>query len=280
MTFSSTRVRTKTATRRLGLESFESRRLLAVDMLANVQMDDGARFTPRSIVGYQGQILFRGDDGFTGPEAWITSGDPDDVRLLKDIRVGPGGSGPRDFTEYDGRMFFAANNGTNGYELWVTQGSKASTQLMGDIWEGVESGIPTEITTFQGQMYFFANDGITGRELYRSDGTPMGTELVADLLPDRAGTSGVDLTVVGEQMFFVSDSVVVGQSGLWVSDGTADGTRSVSVEGAHEDSIHLLTPYGDRVLFASNGQLFVSNGTTEGSHMIAIDSLTPEATDR
>lgn len=250
---------------RLSIESLETRTLLAVDMLVNVTLDDGAIFRPRDIVGYQGQIVFRGDDGFLGPEAWISSGDPADVRLLKDINTGAGGSGPRDFTEYEGRLFFAASNGGNGYELWVTQGSKASTQLMGDIWPGRESGVPTEITVFNGLMYFFANDGESGRELYRSDGTPQGTIRVADSIEGRGGSSGEFMTIAGDKMYFNSDSNEAGKQGLWVSDGTAEGTRHVDFQGPATDRVDLLTPYGDRLLFAVDSQVYVTDGTSEGT---------------
>gem|GEM_PF-5366413 len=254
--------------KRLSVESLETRNLLAVDMLANVPLDDGAVFRPQEIVGYRGDILFRGDDGFVGPEVWITNGDPADVSLLKDIRIGAGGSGPRDFTEYQGRLFFAASNGGNGYELWVTQGSKASTQLIGDIWPGPESGVPTDITVFNGLMYFFANDGESGRELYRSDGTPVGTFRIADSVPGRSGSSGEQMLVVGDKMFFTSDSADPTKLGLWVSDGTAEGTQHLPIPGVDVRNIKALIPFGDRLLFASGSDVFVTDGTVEGSSQL------------
>ena len=259
--------------KRLRIENLESRNLLAVDLLANVPLDDGAIFRPQEIVGYQGDILFRGDDGFVGPETWITSGDPNDVELLRDIQTGAGGSGPRDFTEYQGRLFFAASNGANGYELWVTQGTTSSTQLIGDIWAGRESGIPTELVVFNDLMYFFANDGESGRELYRSDGTPEGTFRVADSVPGRSGSSGEHMVVAGDKMFFSSDSSDSTKVGIWVSDGTAEGTQHLPIPGVDVQDIDVLTPFGDRLLFASGSKVFVTDGTLEGSHELpAIDS--------
>ena len=250
---------------RLAVEALETRTLLAIDMLANVTLDEGAIFRPRDLVGFQGQIVFRGDDGFLGPEAWISSGDPADVRLLKDINTGVAGSGPRDFTEYEGRLFFAATNGGNGYELWVTQGSKASTQLMGDIWPGRESGVPTELTVFNGLMYFFANDGESGRELYQSDGTPQGTIRVADSIAGRGGSSGERMTIAGDKMYFSSDTSEPGLQGLWVSDGTAAGTMHVGIEAGNIDRVDNLTPFGDRLLFSVDSRVFVTDGTAEGT---------------
>lgn len=265
---------------RLEFEQLEGRRLLAVDLLSEVVLDEGAIFRPRDLVGYQGQILFRGDDGFFGPETWISSGDPSDVQLLKDIQTGQGGSGPRDFTEYQGRLFFAATNGGNGYELWVTQGTKASTQLMGDIWAGRESGVPTELTVFNDLMYFFANDGEIGRELYRSDGTPAGTFAIADFIPGRSGLSGEEMTVVGDRMFFDSDTSAPGLAGLWVTDGTQEGTNRIEVAGLSAAPIDLLTPFGDRLLFANGSRVYVTDGTVEGTARLpVVDSNDGELAD-
>lgn len=249
----------------LGLESLESRDLLAVDVLGNIDLAEGARFVPRDLYAYNDQILIRGNDGRVGPEAWITDGTPESTELLKDIRVGPFGSGPRDFVEFDGGLYFAANNGFNGYELWVTYGTRGTTSLIADIWPGSESAAPTEMVVFQDQLFFFANDGESGRELYRSDGTAIGTERVADSVPGRGGASGENLTVVGDRMFFVSESVEEGQAGLWVSDGTGDGTFSLQVDGIRPDDIDLMTIFGDRLVFASNDQLWVSDGTLAGT---------------
>lgn len=247
------------------VELLESRQLLAVDVLGNIDLAEGARFTPRDLYSYNNQILIRGNDGRVGPEVWITDGEPETTELLKDIRVGPFGSGPRDFVEFDGGLYFAANNGFNGYELWVTYGTRGTTRLIADIWPGSESAAPTDMVVFRDKLYFFANDGESGRELYRSDGTAIGTERVADSVPGRGGASGEHLTVVGDRMFFVSESVAEGQAGLWVSDGTGEGTFLLDVEGIRPDDIDLMTLFQDRLIFASSDRLWVSDGTVAGT---------------
>ena len=249
-----------------GLEPLESRDLLATDLLAEIEIREGTTFRPRAIVGYDGNILLRGNDGFTGPEPWIIAGnDPSSTALLRDISGGVLGSGPRDFIEFDGKLYFAANNSFNGYELWVTQGTSGTTRLIADLWPGSESGVPTDLVIFQDQLYFFANDGESGRELYRSDGTAIGTDRVGDLVPGLPGVAGEHLTVVGDQMFFVSTSSVPGQDGLWVSDGTEEGTGQLAIPGVDNQSIEEPTPIGDLLLFASANHLWVSDGTIAGT---------------
>lgn len=259
--------------RAMRIEPLEARQLLAVDLLANLDIDENTDFTPRDISSYNGQIIVRGNDGKVGPEAWITSGTPEDVQLLKDIRIGEFGSGPRDFVEFQGQLFFAANNGFNGYELWVTQGTKASTQLIADIWPGDESGVPTGMIEYQDALYFFANDGESGRELYRSDGTAFGTKRVADSVEGRGGADGANPMVIGNKLFFVSETenLLSGESGLWVSDGTAEGTQPLNHPGITTAAgpIGNLTDFDDRLVFTTNSnQLWISDGTVDGTQQI------------
>ena len=254
--------------RNLHLEQLENRRLLAVDVLSGIEYAEEPRFLPRDLVGFNGSVYLRVNDGKTGPEAWVTDGTPESTRLLKDIRVGSFGSGARDFVEYDGRLYFAANNGFSGLELWATDGTKATTQLVADIWPGSENGAPTEMTVFNGRMYFFANDGVIGRELYSSDGTALGTGPVADSVEGLNGSSGENLMVVGDQMFFNSDSTLTSALGIWVSDGTGQGTRRVPIDGLDTRAIRHMTAFGDRLVFAAGEQLWVTDGTETGSQPI------------
>ncbi len=250
------------------LESLEDRRLLAVDVLANIDIENNANFIPRDVspFGLTGQVIFRGNDGNTGPEPWVTTGTAESTVLLKDIRDGQFGSGARDFIEFNGRLYFSADNGTLGLELWVSDGTRATTNLIADIWPSAEPSAPTELTVFQDSLYFFANDGESGRELYRFDG--VFPERVADSVEGRSGASGVNLTVVGDKMFFDSESVEGSVSGLWVSDGTAEGTVPLTIPGINNNDISLMTPFGDQLVFASRDRLWVSDGTEAGSRQI------------
>ena len=254
--------------RHLVMEGLEQRRLLAVDLLSELNLSSQGLPTPRDFVEYNGQVIFRVNDGTLGPEPWITDGTPENTELLRDIHFGAIGSGPRDFAHYNGQLFFSANNQFNGYELWVTEGTQGTTRLIADIWPGTESGIPTDLVVFQDKLYFFANDGESGRELYRTDGTAIGTERVADSIEGRAGSSGEDMMVVGDKLFFLSDSGIPGKSGLWTSDGTEEGTQPLPIPGVVEGDIGNLTPFGDRLLFVSGGNLWISDGSLAGSQQV------------
>src|SRR5262249_6820554 len=90
-----------------------------------------------------------------------------------------------------------------------------------------------------GILYFSAADGVHGPELWRSDGIARGTRMVKDIDQDPgapifypgtpgegAGSNPHELTVAGGRLFFAAIDGVHGDE-LWVSDGTAAGTRMI-----------------------------------------------------
>jgi ELWxxDGT repeat protein len=64
-----------------------------------------------------------------------------------------------------------------------------------------------------------------------TDGTAAGTqELTGIAGVSRQGLNPTDLTVVGNRVFFSGDDSS-GNTGLWVTNGTAQGTHEISVVG-------------------------------------------------
>jgi len=111
--------------------------------------------------------------------------------------------------------------------LWATEGTAESTRLL------VESRYIHHLVAASGRGAWF---GLLD-ELWTSDGTPTGTVKVVDVKPgftpdpafgvERYGPS--HLTAVDESVF-----LMVGER-LWVSDGTAGGTRQVTIETEDEE---------------------------------------------
>lgn len=76
------------------------------------------------------------------------------------------------------------------------------------------------------------------------------------------------LTAVGERVFFLAWDHPRGRE-LWVSDGTAEGTRlAVDLELDGWDPAELIGAAGDRLVYQSNG-LWATDGTPEGTHQLA-----------
>jgi ELWxxDGT repeat protein len=83
-----------------------------------------------------------------------------------------------------------------------------------------------------------------------------------------------DLLAVGNRAFFTAEDSVNGRE-LWVSDGTAAGTKVVRNigPGSADANIYGLTTFGNRVAFAASDgthgrELWVSDGTTAGTFMV------------
>jgi ELWxxDGT repeat protein len=158
-------------------------------------------------------------------------------------------------------LFFASTTSTQGRELWKTDGTPEGTVLLEDLWPGSGSSHPSALVNAGGTLFFTANDGVHGDELWKSDGTAADTVLVKDIVPGpQSGLLNLPLTAVGSRglaFAAVNDarSVV-----LWMSDGTAEGTRPVD---ASPRNPLLPTVSGSRLFFIAD----------EGEHGMELWSL-------
>jgi ELWxxDGT repeat protein len=143
------------------------------------------------------------------------------------------------FTDVTGRVFFYANTANQGQELFVSDGTSAGTGQVADINAGGGSSLPTAIAgrpnitaNVNGVFYWPANNGTVGEELWRSDGTLGGTRLVRDINPGTGTSSSSSiewLTNVNGRLFFRAFEPNTWEE-LWVSDGTAGGTRVLDID--------------------------------------------------
>ena len=216
------------------------------------------------------------------------------------------GSYPSSFIEFNDRLYFSANNGESGSELFVSDGTAAGTQLLIDINPGVYDGYygppsflqgsnPSNFIEFNDRLYFSADNGESGRELFVSDGTSAGTQLLVDLNPGAydsyygpsfpQGSNPSNFVEFNGKLYFSANN---GESGseLFVSDGTAEGTQLlVDLNPGAYDSYYgpsfprssspsSLIEFNGKLYFAANNgesgsELFVSDGTAEGTQLVA-----------
>ncbi|NJK58493.1 MAG: hypothetical protein HC939_22185, partial [Pleurocapsa sp. SU_5_0] len=161
-----------------------------------------------------------------------------DLRPGEDNYGNSNGAYPSNLTEFDGKLYFTANDGENGNELFVSDGTAEGTQLLVDLYLGGNqygsySSYPSDLVEFNDKLYFSADDGENGRELFVSDGTAEGTQLLVDLAP--------------------------GES----NDGFSNSSAPTN-----------LVEFNDKLYFTAddgeNGnELFVTDGTTEGTQLVA-----------
>ena len=216
-------------------------------------------------------VVFRADDGGSGPELWATDGTEAGTYMVKDINPAAStGSNPKYLAAMNAKVYFSDSDGM----LWASDGTEGGTAIVNS---SVSS--PLFMTTAGALVFFVAYDGATGWEIYATDGTEAGTGIVNDINPGTASSTSIDSFVpAGDNMYFLADDGTHGQE-LWISDGTEAGTRMVKDinPGAASSMIdHNNMEYIDGLLFfgatdgSSGGELWVSDGTEAGTIMIEI----------
>ncbi|NJR47051.1 MAG: hypothetical protein HC775_15490 [Hyellaceae cyanobacterium CSU_1_1] len=237
------------------------------------QFDD---FNTRNLFEFNDQLYFKGNNGESGEELFVTDGTAEGTQLVKDIYPGENQYGyensstPGNFVEFNDKLYFSANDGVHGNELFVSDGTAEGTQLLVDLREETDSygygSRPSDLLEFNDKLYFAADDG-ESRELYVSDGTAEGTQLLVDLNPgeNQYGNSYSsdpnNLVEFNGKLYFTADDGEHGTE-LYVSDGTAEGTQLVADLNPGENSAFSpdslfatnLTVVGDELFFgADNG---------------------------
>lgn len=151
-------------------------------------------------------------------------------------------------------VFFTLDN-IGKHELWASNGTELGTGLVKVI--GDNSNFHTVMNN---KLYFQGDDGTNGEELWVSDGTEAGTFMLKDIRANSPSSTPVSLTVLDinattSNLFFVADDGVSG-SELWVSDGTAAGTKIVSdiwVGGTGSNPTNLTVFDGELYFSATDG---------------------------
>ena len=204
-------------------------------MIADLN-DGTANGLPAYFTASGGFIYFTGLGTGTGFEVRRTTGAQGNIALIGEMGT-TDSSGPRGFVDSDGILYYAAEgNDVAGYDLFVYDHVGEPLHLEfddGDIF-------PRALLPFgDGEVIFNAVDADGGRELWRSDGTLAGTHRIIDLYPgDMDGVFGTG--AAGESFHVCHDSLVYFAG--------ADGVNAA----------------GEFVY-----ELFVSDGTAEGTHLVS-----------
>jgi ELWxxDGT repeat protein len=134
----------------------------------------------------------------------------------------------------------------------------------------------SDLTALNGELYFWSNGSDGGQpdgyQLWQTDGTNTGTQRVTDI---NSGTDPADsgfvypenITVSGGKLYFYN-STTTSPDQLWISDGTASGTYSVSniPVGYLSDLIDV----NGELYFTPQSQsgLWKTDGTTAGTQLV------------
>jgi ELWxxDGT repeat protein len=249
---------------------------------------------PQSFLTIGTRVLFTATDGHGAYSVYATDGTAAPVavkrfELSADLNAV---TRPGPLVRSGGLAYFTLNSGSNGRQLWATDGTPAGTRLLKEV------KLPSDLaaattnplgianpTDVNGKLFFTVDLPGAGQQLWATDGTPAGTKLVKQVHPQSSArlTSPIgpdpvrQLTAAGGKLFFVADGGSVG-SQVWVSDGTAAGTKAVSAIPAGT----FLSPTTPNDLTALNGKvyftatddtggrrLWVTDGTTAGTTVVS-----------
>ena len=209
-----------------------------------------------------GVTYFAAADPAHGTELWRSDGTPGGTERLTDICAGRCDSLPAAITVRAGRVFFKANDGFSGDELWVSDGTPGSERRVRDLCPGVCSTSPGRVAEAGDRLLFLSSFPDSGRyELWRTDGTREGTVRVKAVCTVDCFSLG-DLAPIGERALFIVNGL-----DLWVTDGTAGGTRLLRRLGSPFNPVSLLPSDGIAWVWDSDS-LWRTDGTAAGTFLL------------
>ena len=205
--------------------------------------------------------------------------DPPQPRLVKDINRSSEdlGSFPAQLTRIGGTIFFSAQDPAHGHELWKTDGTAAGTVLLKDIIPGSTGGLPYNLTAVGDRLFFVAKNQTGGTILWTSDGTTAGTQPALELLDGSFYATLRDFVGTGTRLFYTRDQGHFPAPLLYATDGTPAGTVILNPLDAQNSFVQrfyypgkgLPLASGAMVFPANNGELWISDGSVQGTQRLA-----------
>jgi ELWxxDGT repeat protein len=178
-------------------------------------------------------------------------------------------SSPSSMLRLGTKVVFSANDATHGQELWVTDGTAAGTRLVQDLNPGSADASPAMVGRIGSAAIFTASDG-AGAALWASDGASDAVKLMP-LPPTSESGARLTITAADTRVYLLFRPGYNEPTEIFVTDGTPAGTRDLGAFSTNLD----LTPIGagGNLYFAGQDQtvgtqLWVSDGTTFGTHMV------------
>lgn len=207
------------------------------------------------------------------------------IKSVKTFEVGTDGSESVTMCATPGLLYFGANNNkaTEGLEPWVSDGTTTGTHLLKNLNEGYRHSNPKWFKPALGKVIFiatvFSNTG-TKTKLFITDGSESGTVELCDLSYNTTPSVSVSTSAFyGKEMngkYYFSAETDAEEAELWVTDGTAAGTKMLKDIYATSNFASFPANFevvNDKLFFtASNNvygsELWMSDGTESGTVLV------------
>lgn len=197
------------------------------------------------------ELLF----AISGTEISVTSGTLASSKLVAKINSPSVNWNGNRMVELNKKVYFPNYTPEFGAELWETDGTTAGTKLVKDVWVGKEGYAPQNYTVFQNKLFYKGQQEGTGIELFQSDGTPAGTRMVLDITGNFISSFSLPSTLISDDKRLYFNAAKYFYSNLYISDGTAGGTRKVKVTkdlSADDEPLNFFLFKNKLVVFANS----------------------------
>ncbi|MCA8969146.1 MAG: hypothetical protein KDC95_05160 [Planctomycetes bacterium] len=175
-------------------------------------------------------------------------------------------NGPHEWTPFGNQVVFYASDNAGG-EPWVTDGSRAGTGMLADLCRPdagrTAHSFPHHFLDVGGEAFFYATRPGQDSEFYRTDGTVNGTTRLTNIVTGSGSVVDAAMGRLGNELLFDGDGR------LWVSDGTAAGTRFLSNVASPQNFAQL----GGYLYFNSGGDLWRTDATAAGTTLVRAQTL-------
>ncbi|HEX5154835.1 MAG TPA: T9SS type A sorting domain-containing protein [Parafilimonas sp.] len=228
---------------------------------------------PQYLILAENKLFFSAEDSLHGEELWVSGGTRNTTRLLLDLNPGTAGSSPQNLIYMNGSMYFTANDGISGKELWKLNLANLAVKKLTNTSVSSPFGFEESFFIYNNELYFSFNDGIHGSEAWKTNGTLKGTVLVKDMRPGAINTSPRKFFIFKNKLFFLGEDDIDTQA-LYVinnAKGTAKKFFNCGEEGCSAFTVWKNKLYffsDDQVFSSPNNELYASDGTTAGTHII------------
>ncbi len=218
---------------------------------------------------YKGRIYFRGKEGKKAL-CNIYSADTNSITLLKSINTEENSGASifqplsDDMVIVNDRLMFCIADTSNNVEVWSTDGTDTGTHMMVDVNGNFTGSTPIFSGVVNNKLIFSGAESYKVRNLWASDGTAAGTHVINKAyVPTRYGDitilpTGYKLGAVYKDslLYYVANDTTHGQE-LWVTDGTAAGTRLIQDKALGGQGIYIsqLFMHGDNLWMCLNDQV-------------------------
>jgi ELWxxDGT repeat protein len=219
------------------------------------------------------RLYFNGCDEDHACELWSTDGTRAGTKIVIDMVPGPWSSSPSIVASSGDRIFFTAGHDTFYEVLWQSDGSTEGTRVFSDIvFPFLNVPESRRALVFRGTLLLPAFTASIGCGLAKADPrdgtiTMLRAFTASEYLSPSACPSQL-LEFKGQAFFTVAEDGSCCATVLWMTDGTADGTRPLLNQRGTRVPAQRLAATRTRLFFTVSLQLWRTDGSAEGTTLV------------